>query len=104
MATPAHGHQPPVHPLVMPSLDAEAIVWLDHCEPSNENVWWQAEDVAKIEGPSTVDCVGYVVREEADWLAIVNHITDDGCCSQPTVILKNCIISRRKMRAKKKQR
>lgn len=87
----------------MSDLTAEEIVWLDHCEPPNDNVWWHPDDISRIEGPSVVRCVSYVVREETDWLVVVAHLTDDGCTSQPTVILKNCIVSRANIRVKRKR-
>lgn len=73
----------------------ERITWLDHCEPSNAgNVWWTRDDIDQVTGPTVVDSVGWVVREELDWLLIVGQLTDDGCMSQPLVIIKSCIVAR----------
>lgn len=74
---------------------AEQIVWLDHCEPDNAgNVWWTADDIEDVAGPAIVTSVGWVTRETPDWLVIVSQITDDGCMSQPLVIVKACILRR----------
>ena len=76
------------------SLRLERIVWLDHMEPNGDNVWWTAENVADVEGPSVIVSVGWVIREEATWLMTVAQVTDDGCTSRPLVIVKSCITSR----------
>lgn len=78
-------------------MTPEFIVWLDHQEPQINGVWWSPQDVADIDGPTTVYTVGYVVRETDDWLVIVDQITDDGYTSQPLVLLTVCIIQRLKL-------
>lgn len=76
-------------------MTPEYLVWLDHCEPSNPNVWWSPTELAELDGPTRVETVGFVVREEEDWLAVAGQLTDDGMTSQPLVIIKSCIVVRK---------
>lgn len=76
------------------------IRWLDHQEPHSENVWWGQEDIDEIDGPAVVDTVGYIVRDEQGWLAVVGQITEDGMCSQPLVLVKSCILSKHELHTK----
>lgn len=73
------------------------IRWLDHQEPQNDNVWWSKDDLDEIDGPAVVDTVGYIVRDEQGWLAVVGQLTEDGMCSQPLVLIKSCILSKREL-------
>jgi len=79
-------------------MTPEFIIWLDHQEPHSENVWWSPDDHALITGPARVYTVGYVIRETDDWLAVAGQITEDGCTSQPLVLVKSCIIKRSKLK------
>lgn len=71
------------------------IVWLDHCDPPG-STWWTPEQYSdEISGPAEIESVGWIVREEETWLAIVPHLcAEDGMGGQPTVIIKSCITSR----------
>lgn len=79
-------------------MTPEFIVWLDHQEPHNDNVWWAPDDYLAIDGPATVFTVGYVMRETDDWLAITDQITEDRYTAQPLVLIKSCIVSRTKLK------
>ena len=70
------------------------IVWWDHCDPPGPT-WFTPDEYAAIEGPAEIESVGWIVREEETWLAIVPHLcAEDGMGGQPTVIIKSCITSR----------
>lgn len=72
----------------------ERIVWLDHVEPANENVWWTPEDLDKVAGPAVIASVGWVMREESTWLLLVSQLSDDGWSGRPLVIIKSCVVLR----------
>lgn len=76
-------------------MTPEYIIWQDHHEPQSNNVWWSPEDVETITGPAIIHTVGYVVREQDDWLAIVREVTEDGWTSNPLVLIKSCIVFRK---------
>lgn len=69
------------------------IRWFDHQEPHNDNVWWTADDLKELDGPAVIESVGYVIRDEQGWLAIVGQITEDGMTSQPLILVKSCILT-----------
>lgn len=93
------GTQCPSHHLYAGAdMTPEFIVWLDHQEPYNDNVWWSPDDHKEIDGPVRVYTVGYILKETDDWLAVVGQITEDRYTSQPLVLVKSCIISRTKLR------
>jgi hypothetical protein len=81
------------------AMTPEYIVWLDHHEPQNENVWWSPEDLkTSITGPARVHTVGYIIKETDDWLAVAGQVTEDKYTSQPLVIIKSCIVLRKKIK------
>jgi hypothetical protein len=76
-------------------MNPELIVWLDHCEPSSENVWWSPDDVEQVQGPAVMRTVGFVIRECDGWILVTSQVTEDGWCAQPMVLVSSCIVSRK---------
>lgn len=71
------------------------IVWEDHCSFSHA-VWRQKEEFDL--KPVTVTTVGYVVKENKKMIVVAGHVTSEGTCHGDMSILKNCIVSKKKLK------
>ena len=74
--------------------DARPLVrvwWWDHCDPPG-HVWWDDDDLVGV-GPVLAVTVGWVVKDDADCLAITSTLCEDGF-QRPVVIVPAAILRR----------
>lgn len=75
----------------------EVIEWLDHCGGQRDYIWIKAEDVMDLT-PAHVISVGFVVKEETDYLILIPHSCEDDCYGE-LLILKSTITRREILKA-----
>lgn len=75
-------------------MKPQRIIWLDHTDINTDNGQWNTpESILALDGPQSVETVGYVIRETKEWLAIASSRVGDNW-GHTTVIIKSCIVER----------
>ncbi len=80
-----------------PSLPTKIVIveWLDAC--CDDDVWKSLDKVRK-QKPVTVRTVGYLVKDEPDFVSVVNSIVlDDGMCGGDNTIPRGMIKSMKEL-------
>jgi hypothetical protein len=83
------------------TLQPTRIIWQDHTDVETDNGQWNTpESILELTGPAVVETVGYIVREEKEWIAVASSSVGDNW-GHITIIIKSCVVSRSPLAVKR---